>query len=140
MPELNVHYDRYDATALAEQIDPKLLRFRENEAWIELPLGDNDEFAIYFDSANGDVAPELLETARSLMRAIGKLDNQVQDSCAAECRRTSLHPRNYESMLAYVRVFQDSALLGYFGAEVNTDWDESAKLQGGEWVYVGTAR
>jgi hypothetical protein len=125
---------------LAEQSAQKLLRISASEAWIELLLGDNDEFLIYFDSANGDVAPELLETARSFMRTTGKLDNQVQDSCAAECRRTGLHPRNYESMLAYVRIFQDSALLGYFGAEVNTDWDESAKFQDGEWVYVGIAR
>lgn len=140
MPELKVQHGRYDATALAEQIDPQLLRFSGDEAWIELALGDNDEFAIYFDVANGDIDPELLTTARSLMRAIGTLDNAVQDSCAAECRRTGLHPRNYESMLAYARVFRDRASLGYFGTGVNTDWEELAELQGGEWAYVGTSR
>lgn len=141
MQELQVHYNRYDAAPLTGQIDPQLLHFSPGEAWIELPLGDNEEFGIYFDAKDGKVDPELLVTAQSLMGAISKLDNQIQEACAAECRKTGDHlrnnARNYESMLAYVHVFRDHALLGYYGTGVNTEWDETVKLEEGEWVYVG---
>jgi len=139
MPKLQVQYDRYDGKPLAEMIDASLLRFEGNNASIELPLGDDDEFSILFEAENASVSPNLLATARSVLRSIGELDNDVQDVCAAECRQSGLHPRNFEGMLAYVRIYEGLAFLHYFGTGVNTEWDEAVQLVDGKWVHGGVA-
>ena len=102
-------------------------------------FGEDDEFEIYFEIENGVVAPSVIDVAKSLMRSIGELDNKVQESCAAECKRTGLHPRNFEGMLAYARVYQNRAALHYFGTSVNTEWDENVSFDGTDWKYLGVS-
>jgi hypothetical protein len=137
MNELNIELDRYDGRPVAEQILADSLRYKETEAWVVCEFGDDDEFEIHFDAENGVVEPSAIEAAKSLMLSIGELDNKIQESCAAECKRTGLHPRNFEGMLAYVRVYPNRAVLHYFGTGVNTEWDENVSFNGVNWKYLG---
>lgn len=139
MQDLWIAHNRYDGAPLAGQLDVQLVQHNAQAAWVTLPLGDDDEFTLYFMTPEGQVDTLLLDNARSLLRALATLDNQVQDACAAACRRTGLAPFNFESELAYVSVFHDRALLHYYGARVNTEWDELVRREGAHWVYVGVA-
>jgi hypothetical protein len=139
MTELTVHYNRYDGTTAAEMIDSCRLRIRENGAWMQAPLGDDDEFEIHFDTPAGCVSSTLLNAARSLLHSIHLIDNLVQESCARECMKSGLHSNNYESLLTYVVINSSSqARLGYFGAVVNTQWEECALFDNGKWKHAGT--
>jgi hypothetical protein len=136
MNELRIESDRYDGQSAVPLITSESIRYKGLEAWIECEIGNDPDFAIHFEAANGVVDHASLETARSLMIAIRELDNRVQESCAAECRRSKLHPRNYQSALAYVVVFPGRASLRYFGTGVNTEWDEQVRLEGDGWELV----
>lgn len=119
-------------------IDSCRLHIGRNEAWMQVALGDNDEFEIHFDDADGHVSSNLLNAARSLMRSIQQIDNLVQESCARACKENGLHPSNYESLLVYVVIDSSSqARLGYFGAVVNTQWEECVRFDDGKWKYDG---
>jgi hypothetical protein len=139
MSELRIELDRYDGRHVADQIRTDALRYKEKEAWMVCEFGEDDEFEIHFEVENGVVDASVIEVAKSLMRSIGELDNKVQESCAAECRRTGLHPQNFEGMLAYVRVYQNRAALHYFGTGVNTEWDENVSFDGVDWKYLGVS-
>ena len=139
MTELKVFPDRYDGGSVAAEIQAGRLRSAGDQAVIELPFGEDGEFEIVFENDGLPIDESLLTQARLLMFSVGKLDNQVQESCAEECRRTGLHPRNFESMLACVKLSPNVAKLHYFGAGVNTEWDELAEFSNGSWHYVGTA-
>ncbi|MBK9580152.1 MAG: hypothetical protein IPK50_14685 [Fibrobacterota bacterium] len=136
MNELHIEPDRYDGNPVVPIITSESIRYKGSDAWIECEIGDDSDFAIHFDAANGVVDHTSLETARSLMVAIRELDNRVQESCAAECRRTKLHPRNYQSALAYVVVLPGRASLRYFGTGVNTEWDEQVRFDGDKWELL----
>jgi hypothetical protein len=140
MNKLKIELNRYDGRPLTAQIRADSLKFKGNEAWLVCELGEDDEFEIYFEAVNGTVESSTLEVAKSLMRSIDDLDNKVQESCAAECKRSGLHPQNFEGMLAYVRVYPNRAILHYFGTGVNTEWDETACFDGVEWKYLGIAK
>lgn len=139
MSELKIELDRYDGHCVADQIRMDALRYKGNEAWMVCQFGEDDEFEIYFEIENGVVAPSVIDVAKSLMRSIGELDNKVQESCAAECKRTGLHPRNFEGMLAYARVYPNRAALHYFGTGVNTEWDENVSFDGTDWKCLGVS-
>jgi len=108
--------------------------------FIDIPFGDDDELTIYFAGDSAKVDESDLETARSLMQVIGYLDNRIQEGCAAECRMSGLHPRNFEGELGYITLSGESASLHYFGSRVNTEWDELVKMDAGTWIYAGTSK
>jgi hypothetical protein len=139
MDELKLKLDRYDGRHAADQIKADSLRHKGNKAWLVCEFGDDEEFEIHFEADGGVVEDSAIEVAKCLMRSIGELDNKVQESCAAECNRTGLHPKNFEGMLAYVRIFPNRAILHYFGTGVNTEWDEIASFDGYNWKYVGVS-
>ena len=139
MLELKVDLDRYDGQSTIPFINANRVKPDPKQPYIETPLGDNEDFAIYFHTTDGCVDDALLESARRLMSRIARIDNGVQASCAAECKRTGLHPRNYEGMLAFVTISHQDARLRYFGTGVNTEWDELAEMRDGSWEYRGTA-
>lgn len=139
MDELRVEINRYDGRSLVEQINADSLVHNGSEAWIVCKLYDNDEFEILFEATDGVVEDSAIKTAKSLMTSIGDLDNKVQESCAAECKRTGLHPRNFEGMLAYVHVYPNHATLHYYGTGVNTEWDENVCFDGVNWKYIGVS-
>ncbi len=139
MPELEVIPDRYDGSETAKLIDTANVRSGGQEPYIEAPLGDDDEFAVFFKVAQDSVDEQIIEVARSLLLHVREIDNRVQESCAAECRASGLHPRNFEGALAYVKVARSYALLHYFGTGVNTEWDELVELTDGNWVHLGVA-
>lgn len=138
MSEFKIEHDRYDGSRVVDLIEVDSLLCNGDEASFVCAIGDNDELEIIFEAKNGVVEYSSVETAKSLMRAIAELDNKVQESCAAECRRTGFHPRNFEGMLAYIHVFPNRAILHYFGTGVNTEWDEHARFDGVGWSYLGT--
>lgn len=139
MIDLKIELNRYDGRSVAEQILADSLRCKGNEAWVICTFGDDDEFEIHFEAENGVVETSAIEAAKSLMLSIGELDNKVQESCAAECKRTGLNPMNFEGMLAYVRVHPNHAALHYFGTGVNTEWDENVSFDGVNWKYLGVS-
>ncbi len=137
MSQLQVHLGRYDGQVIAALLIAERLQ-RDGGRWvIEAPFGEAEDFAIYFETPEPLVESYLLERARSLMLAIGDLDNRVQEACVADCAKSDLHPRNFEGALAYVSIFGDVAHLHYYGTGVNTEWNELAQLQAGTWTYGG---
>ncbi|MFT3896477.1 MAG: hypothetical protein QM719_02065 [Thermomonas sp.] len=139
MTDLHVLLNRYDGHPLIGMIHANSVQNVGGDLLIALPLVEDGEFEIYFDGAVLPIEEAQLERARSLMACIGELDNNVQLDCAEACRRTGIHPRNFESVLAYVKLSSGSTLLHYFGASVNTEWDEVVELSSGRWRYMGTA-
>ena len=138
MSELKIERDRYDGMSTIPLITRHNIQGSGSEAYIEAPLGDDEDFCIYFDTREGEVNDALLGAARTLLSQVAYIDNQVQESCAEECKRSGLHPRNYEGMLAFVTISHDKARLRYFGTGVNTEWDELAEMRDGQWRYIGT--
>ena len=140
MSKFKIELNRYNGHSVVDQIKAESLKYKDGEAWISCELGADDEFEIYFEASGGIVEASVLNVAKSLMQSIAELDNKVQESCAAECERTGLHPRNFEGMLAYVHVYPNRASLHYFGTGVNTEWDEDASFSGVDWKYLGVAK
>ncbi len=142
MAELQIHYNRYDGAAIAVQMEPNLIQFEggfcEDDAYINIPLEDNEDFGIHFKAINESVDPSLFDRAKQLMTIVGHVDNLVQESCAEACRKSGTHPRNYEAILGYVQFYPDRALLTHWGTGVNTSWRELVKLENGTWIYAGT--
>lgn len=138
MSEHEIERDRYDGTPMIPTITRQNIQASGSETYIEAPLGGDEEFCVYFESENGDVDETLLSAARTLMSKVAHIDNQVQESCAEECRLSGTHLRNYKGMLAFVTVSHDKARLRYFGTSVNTEWDELAEMRDGQWKYIGT--
>ena len=139
MNKLQIELNRYNGHSVADQIKAESLKYKDGETWISCELNTDDEFEIYFEAVGGAVESRVLEIAKSLMRSIADLDNKVQESCAAECERSGLHPRNFEGMLAYVHVYPNRATLHYFGTGVNTEWDEDVSFDGVDWKYLGVS-
>jgi hypothetical protein len=137
MEELKVELNRYDGRYREQAINAESVIYDDQEASIYCWLDEFTEIEIYFDAADGLSPQSVLDTARSLASAIRELDNKVQESCAAECARTGLHPRNFQSELAYIRVDQNRATLRYFGRGVLTEWYEYAEFDGKHWNYLG---
>jgi hypothetical protein len=136
--ELQLQPDRYDGSSAIGYVEAAHLRREEGRACIQAPLGDAEEFAIYFAGGSPEIDEALLASARSLLRAIGRLDNTIQKSWVAQCRESGLHPRNFEGELAYVEVSASAATLHYFGSRVNTEWDEEVEYRNGRWEYPST--
>lgn len=139
MLELEVVPDRYDGRSMIRFVDAANVQNSGEEPCIEAPWGDDDEFAICFKVPQDEVDEQLLQGARSLLWNLGSIDNMVQQSCAAECRASGLHPRNFESALAYIKIARRYALLHYFGTGVNTEWAELVELKDDKWTHVGVA-
>jgi hypothetical protein len=139
MQRLEIQRDRCNGESTIPHITASNVQAFDREFVIDVPLGDDPDFAIYFDAGNGQVGEALLDAARSLMARIGAIDNAVQECCARECERTGLHPRNYEGELAFVTLSLKVARLRYFGTAVNTEWDEVVEIRNGLWEHVGTA-
>lgn len=136
MAELKIERHRYDRRSVIPHITARNIKFDGAQFYIHAPFADDADCVIYFETNSSRVDDTLLETARALMSKIGSIDNLVQESCAAECARTGLHPENCASILAYVTLSADKARLRYFGAVVNTEWDELAELRNGNWEYI----
>ncbi len=137
MLELKVTPDRNNARAMIHYIEAKNIAFEDGSYYISLPMDsdDGDQFEIYFEAQQVDEA--LLELTRSLLRDLDRLDNAVQASCADDCRKSGLHPRAFESALAFMTLRADSVVLHYHGTGVNTEWDELARFEGGVWIHAG---
>ena len=139
MPELEVILNRYDGSGAAKLVVLGNVRYDGRGPHIDVPLGDDDEFSIEFRVTSGMVDESLVEAARDLLMNVREIDNKVQAACAAECRASRLHPRNFESALAYITITKAYALLHYFGTGVNTEWDELVEQMGEVWVHRGVA-
>lgn len=137
MEELKIFYNRCRGKSAVSHIKAAKLILNSEENSIEFPLGDDPDFAIYFEVGDSPIDEELLESARRLMSRIDDLDNQVQEVCAIECKRSGLHPRNYEGMLAFITLARGAARLRYFGTGGNIEWDEIVEDRDGVWEYVG---
>lgn len=137
MRDLKVTLDRYDGRSVVERIKPESLKYKGDDALIPCSFGEDEEFEIHFEAKSESVDHFVLEVAKRLMLSVHELDNRIQESCAAECKRSGLHPRNFESMLTYVRVYPDYALLHNFSTGVNTEWEEKASFDGSGWTYLG---
>lgn len=139
MHELKIHRNRCNGSSATIHISAANLRSNGESPSIEFPLGDDPDFAIYFDIGEAPVDEDCLESARRLMSNIDNIDNEVQEHCALECNRSGLHPRNYEGMLAFITLSRGTARLRYFGTGVNTEWDEIVEERNGVWEYVGSS-
>jgi hypothetical protein len=137
--ELKLIPNRYDGTATLPYLMAANVLSDEGSVFIDMPFGDDDELTIYFAGDSAKVGESVLETARGLMQALGYLDNRIQEACAAECRMSGLHPRNFEGELAYITLAGESASLHYIGSRVNTEWDELVKMDASKWIYAGTS-
>lgn len=137
--ELQLRPDRYDGSTVMPYVEAANLRREEGRVCIRAPLGDDEEFAICFAGGSAEVGKALLASARSLLQAIGRLDNAIQASWVAQCRASGLHPRNFEGELAYVEVLASAATLHYFGSHVNTEWDEEVAFKDGRWAFPSTS-
>jgi hypothetical protein len=138
MEELKIHLNRYDGASVLPYIAKENVKIMDGNPCIEVPLCDDGEFCIYFKNSGSTVTERQFEMTRSLMSQIKSLDNLVQESCAAESKRTGIHPVNNEGVLAYVVMDHEQAVLHYFGAGVNTEWTELAQWTQGAWEYRGT--
>jgi hypothetical protein len=85
---------------------------------------------------SGIVDASTLEIARLVFRKLSKLDNVVQQNCAAECNRSGLQSENFESLLACVILDLDNVTLRYWGSVVNTEWDEVFSIHRGQLTHV----
>lgn len=137
--ELQLRPDRYDGSTVMPYVEAANLLREEGRVCIQAPLGDDEEFAICFEGGLQEVGEALLASARSLLQAIGRLDNSIQQSWVVQCRASGLHPRNFEGELAWVEVSASAATLHYFGSRVNTEWDEEVVFKNGRWEYPPTA-
>jgi hypothetical protein len=137
--ELKLDLNRYNGGSFLERIQRENFAVRGDEAFITLTVAGDDEIEVCIPAENGEVASQFIGLAVEVLENLSDFDNQVQRSCANECKSTGLHPRNYESVLAYIRLKPNTAILHYWGAAVNTEWDEkfSKKLRG-HWEHVGS--
>ena len=132
---LKVDLNRIDGSAVLSALKPEGVSVRGENALIELWLSADHDIEVYFPAPAGAVRGEWLEAARGVLSNLGEMDNHVQRSCAAVCAQSGSDSRDYESRLAAVTLLSpDRVVLHYFGAVVNTSWDEHFARIGGQWV------
>lgn len=128
--------NRYDGRSAIPSVKAENLRLEGGRVCIQAPLGDDEDFAVYFAGGSPDIEAALLDSARSLLGSLGEIDNAIQASWAAQCRTSGLHPRNFEGELAYIDVLDHTATLHYVGTRVNTEWDERVEFIRGKWEHL----
>jgi hypothetical protein len=134
---LHIAWDRYIGESLLAVATASHVIFEDDDAWLRLEVGEGDWLELYFPAPGRVIDPAWLALAHDFLRHLADLDNTVQRACADECRRTGLHPRNYEGALAWVTLEPDAAVMHYWGTGVNTEWDERFARIDGTWTHVG---
>lgn len=133
---LQVHLNRYDGASIALCLKPETFSIRDGRAVAEIEWGEDHEIEVSFPASASGYERETFDLARQVLCTLGAFDNIVQAVCAEECKRSGLHSDNYESVLAGVSLNQDTITLHYWGAAVNTEWDEKFTLVGDGWVHT----
>lgn len=101
----------------------------------EIAIAQDHCIDFYLPASQGNIDSRLLESARDVLVHLSEMDNAVQNSCAEECARSGYLSRNYEGRLAYATlVNSDEVVLSYYGAAVNTEWDERFIRVNGVWT------
>lgn len=135
MQEFTITPDRYDGRPALAYLVAANVQSKRGALLIEVPLGDDTAFEVYFNTGAAGVDAVLLAAARTLLEDIGRLDNEVQATCAAAWRTSEEHWSNFKGELTDITVARDQARLHYVGTYVNTEWEELVMLQDGRWVY-----
>ncbi|HEX8902166.1 hypothetical protein [Vitreimonas sp.] len=94
-------------------------------------MGEGDlEFDIYMNAANGVVAPDQLDAARSVLSQIVEIDD------AARAIPTDL---DHDEVLARIKLIDANKVrFRYFATAVNTEWDVDFTLNAnGAWECAG---
>ncbi|HEU5116316.1 MAG TPA: hypothetical protein VFT74_06510 [Isosphaeraceae bacterium] len=136
---LEVCLDRYDGRLALSELRVERTVINGDTATITLPLSDEHEIEVYFPVLQGVISDPLLERAKSVLKSLASMDNQVQQACAEECARTGIASENFESYLSYISLGGAVVVLGYFGSAVNTNWDEQFTMRDGKWVRLSQA-
>lgn len=97
-------------------------------AHVTLRWADETEVDVEVRAPNRQVDPGLFAVARAVLVRLAAIDNIVQRQCAGECERSGLHSMHYESLLARIFIAEGEVTPHYWGAVVNTEWDEVFSL------------
>ncbi len=110
--------------------------------FIQAPLlGEPGDFFIAINSEFGEIEIRIpasdhetaKSAAKSVLHQIQELDNQVQQSCEQDSGKSNLDSSNFELALGSITIDTNELTLGYFGIQVNTEWDAKFKLVDSQW-------
>lgn len=118
----NLPKNRYKSEELLALFDQAEVQNLDGDFYKTIEA-NGEEIEIYFPTNEGNVQNSSIERARRLLTNIQELDNQVQDSCEAEYKKSSFHIENFMLYLAAIEVKEDGASFRYYGERVNTEWD-----------------
>ena len=68
-----------------------------------------------------------------ILQNFSVLDNLVQDECKKEYEESHFEVKNYQFAPAWIKVTDKEVVIGYWGIEVNTDFDKSFVKVDGKW-------
>jgi hypothetical protein len=120
----------FDLTAVSS-VRPELCRRFGWSDQASAKVGEGDlEFDVYMNAANGVVAPDQLEAARSVLSQIVEMDD------TARSIPTDL---DHDEVLARVKLIDvNKVRFRYFATTVNTEWDVDFTLNvNGAWECAG---
>ena len=126
-----LNLDRYKPNECIDKLRKEEYRVDGDEGIIGFTL-DEEDFEIYFIPSNKFEANWQM-VGEDVLKNISFFDNLVQKSCAEESSKSDLSPQNYELYLAYMKIFENSVELCYYGLHVNTEWDAIFKKTENGW-------
>jgi hypothetical protein len=132
------HYpsQRLKREFIAETVLPRLI-VRKHEASFELPLRDNEDFAIFFPAPDGKVDQRYLETALRVLLNCQEMDDAVESLTMDHWKRSGWEKEQFHAQLGYATLQSiDRVQLRYWGTSVNTEWDVSFVLSADGAIHL----
>ena len=137
---LKVDLYRLDGRVALSGLKSDKVRINGSEASVELMLSEGHQIEVLFPAPQNQNDEQWVQSISDVLCHLAEMDNTVQRVSAEQCARSGYDSINYESELAYITLAgHDSVVLHYFGAVVNTEWDEQFVRVNGEWRWVTTA-
>ena len=70
----------------------------------------------------------------SILQEFNILDNLVQDECKNEYEQSNLNIICYQFATGWIKVSDNEITIGYWGIEVNSNFDKTFIKQDGSWI------
>ena len=70
----------------------------------------------------------------SILQEFNLLDNLVQDECKNEYEQSNLNIICYQFAPGWIKVSDNEITIGYWGIEVNSNFDKTFIKQDGSWI------
>ena len=70
----------------------------------------------------------------SILKEFNLLDNLVQDECKNEYEQSNLNIICYQFAPGWIKVSDNEITIGYWGIEVNSNFDKTFIKQDGSWI------